>query len=129
MPQGQQAERGVVRVATSDEESPSPGTGRLLRSTDVPPGYGYYLTHPGEEGFLTHAPKGAGRIVLPPKFEYTAHGDVFGFWTDGNIRNLYRRSSKQNSFLVTDRCNSYCLMCSQPPKDVNDDWIIDEIRE
>ena len=30
---------------------------------------------------------------------------------------LYRRSSNSNSLYVTDRCNSHCLMCPQPPKD------------
>src|SRR5208282_1982104 len=33
-----------------------------------------------------------------------------------------------NSFLVTERCNHYCLMCSQPPRDVDDDWILAEIK-
>lgn len=45
------------------------------------------------------------------------------------MRTLYRRNSLHNSFLLTERCNHYCLMCSQPPKDVNDDWIIDELFE
>jgi His-Xaa-Ser system radical SAM maturase HxsC len=40
---------------------------------------------------------------------------------------LFRRASKHNSFLVTERCNHYCLMCSQPPRNVKDGWIIDEI--
>src|SRR5207237_263494 len=30
---------------------------------------------------------------------------------------------------VTERCNHYCLMCSQPPKDIDDGWIIDEISD
>ena len=42
---------------------------------------------------------------------------------------LYRRHSLHNSFLLTERCNHYCLMCSQPPKDVNDDWLVDELFE
>ena len=41
---------------------------------------------------------------------------------------LYRRTSKYNSFLVTDRRNHYCLMCSQPPKDVDDRWLLREIK-
>ena len=32
------------------------------------------------------------------------------------FRALYRRNSSHNSFLVTERCNHYCLMCSQPPR-------------
>jgi len=47
----------------------------------------------------------------------------------GQIRVLYRRTSQHNSFLVTEQCNHYCLMCSQPPKDVDDSWIVGEIRE
>ena len=43
------------------------------------------------------------------------------------FRVLFRRASKHNSFLVTERCNHYCLMCSQPPRNVKDGWMIDEI--
>ena len=46
----------------------------------------------------------------------------------GRFRTLYRRESRHNSFLVTDRCNHYCLMCSQPPKDIDDRWILDELK-
>jgi His-Xaa-Ser system radical SAM maturase HxsC len=30
---------------------------------------------------------------------------------------------------VTERCNHYCLMCSQPPKQIDDDWLIDDILQ
>jgi len=33
---------------------------------------------------------------------------------------LYRPDSPHNTLFATDRCNSNCLMCSQPPKDVDD---------
>ena len=46
---------------------------------------------------------------------------------DNNVRVLYRRKSNQNSILITEQCNHYCLMCSQPPKDINDSYIIDEV--
>jgi His-Xaa-Ser system radical SAM maturase HxsC len=39
---------------------------------------------------------------------------------NGFIRTLYRPESRHNTLLVTERCNSNCLMCSQPPKDVDD---------
>ena len=45
------------------------------------------------------------------------------------VRTLYRRKSHHNHFLVTERCDNFCVMCSQPPKKINDDWIIDEILE
>lgn len=68
-------------------------------------------------------------IKIPTKFNYLADGDIIGVRHQSTrFRTLYRRDSKHNSFLVTDRCNHYCLMCSQPPKDVDDRWILDEIR-
>jgi His-Xaa-Ser system radical SAM maturase HxsC len=45
----------------------------------------------------------------------------------GKVRTLFRRQSTHNAFLVTERCNHYCLMCSQPP-DVDDSYLLDEIR-
>ena len=67
-------------------------------------------------------------MILPRRFEYLRDGDVLGLRAKGQVRTLFRRESRHNSFLVTDRCNHYCLMCSQPPKDVNDGWILEEIR-
>lgn len=67
---------------------------------------------------------------LRERFGHLAEGDVLGI--DGRslrLRVLYRRASKHNAFLVTERCNHYCLMCSQPPKDIDDRWILDEIAE
>src|SRR5262245_17596794 len=63
------------------------------------------------------------------RYGYLAAGDLIGVEAvEGRFRVHYRRSSAHNSFLVTDRCNHYCLMCSQPPKDVDDRWILREIR-
>ena len=45
------------------------------------------------------------------------------------IKSLYRKKSLHNSFLITERCNSHCLMCSQPPKLANDDFLADDIIE
>lgn len=69
-------------------------------------------------------------ISVPKEFSYLGYGDILGFdLRSGHFRALYRRSSRHNSFLVTDRCNHYCLMCSQPPKNVDDRWRLREIRE
>lgn len=72
-----------------------------------------------------------GRLVaVPSKYDYLADGDVIGFdHASRKFRTLFRRNSTHNSFLVTERCNNYCLMCSQPPKDVDDRWILSEIKE
>jgi His-Xaa-Ser system radical SAM maturase HxsC len=69
-------------------------------------------------------------IQVPGKFDYLGHSDIVGFHAGSRrFRTLYRHSSAHNSFLVTERCNHYCLMCSQPPRDVDDSWILREIRE
>jgi His-Xaa-Ser system radical SAM maturase HxsC len=69
-------------------------------------------------------------ISVPAKFDYLSSGDVLGIHVPtGKFRTLFRSNSRHNSFLVTERCNNYCLMCSQPPKDIDDRWILDEIRE
>ena len=69
-------------------------------------------------------------IVVPTQFSYLNAGDVIGIHApSGKFRTLYRHNSRHNSFLVTERCNNYCLMCSQPPKDIDDRWILNEIRQ
>ncbi len=39
---------------------------------------------------------------------------------------LYRESDQHHTVFVTNRCNSYCLMCSQPPTKHEDKWLIQE---
>ena len=39
-----------------------------------------------------------------------------------NIRIAYRRGQRGNVLFATERCNSFCLMCSQPPRQLADDW-------
>jgi His-Xaa-Ser system radical SAM maturase HxsC len=73
---------------------------------------------------------GGRLIAVPLTYNYLADGDVLGFdHSSRKFRTLFRRKSAHNSFLVTERCNNYCLMCSQPPKDVDDRWILSEIKE
>jgi His-Xaa-Ser system radical SAM maturase HxsC len=104
--------------------------GFILRKScaDIPAGYGFYVaidTKPGE----VHFPA-APVIALPEAYSYLADGDVIRFTPDNkSLRVLYRRNSMQNYFLVTERCNHYCLMCSQPPKKADDSWIINEILQ
>jgi His-Xaa-Ser system radical SAM maturase HxsC len=52
--------------------------------------------------------------------DYLSDGDVVAVDPSGLVRTLYRKNSLHNSVLLTEQCNSYCLMCSQPPKPEND---------
>lgn len=68
--------------------------------------------------------------ILPSQLWHLECGDVVRLntvaWT---VRVLYRIQSTSNYFLMTERCNSYCVMCSQPPRDINDDYLVDDILE
>jgi len=69
-------------------------------------------------------------VGLGPRFGHLGDGDLIGLDPGSRrLRVLYRHASKHNAFLVTERCNHYCLMCSQPPRKIDDRWIIDEIAE
>jgi len=63
---------------------------------------------------------------LPADLNYVAEGDVLRFEPSGRVTVLYRKSSPFNAMLVTERCNSKCLMCSQPPRDIDDDYLIED---
>jgi len=52
--------------------------------------------------------------------DYLVDGDVIAVDPTGFVRTLYRRSSRHNFILATEQCNSYCLMCSQPPRQMDD---------
>jgi len=54
------------------------------------------------------------------QLDYLASGDVIAADPNGFVRTLYRKASPHNFILMTEQCNSYCLMCSQPPKPIDD---------
>jgi His-Xaa-Ser system radical SAM maturase HxsC len=72
------------------------------------------------------APSGPA-ILAPPHLEYLGDDDVVHMYPNGTVQVLYRRSSDFNVILATERCNSLCLMCSQPPRDVDDSYRVKDI--
>jgi His-Xaa-Ser system radical SAM maturase HxsC len=65
-------------------------------------------------------------VSCPPNLEYLTDGDVVQLHPSGLVQVLYRRSSPHNTLLATERCNSFCLMCSQPPRDVDDSFRVQD---
>ena len=95
---------------------------------NIPDGFGFYVTIDVDSDSLQNHSITAPVISLPETYKYLADGDVIRITPENkSLRVLYRRESLHNNFLITERCNHYCLMCSQPPKNVNDSWIVDEI--
>ncbi|TVO53067.1 His-Xaa-Ser system radical SAM maturase HxsC [Denitromonas halophila] len=98
----------------------------LVRGNEVPEGFRHYLAF---DSVPENLPAEAACTVIDRTFAYLAENDVIAIGSDGRIRSLYRASSPHNAVLITERCNNYCLMCSQPPKDVDDGWLMDEAME
>ncbi len=64
---------------------------------------------------------------LSREYAYLDEGDILRVDpSSGSIRCLYRRTSPHNTILLTERCDHYCLMCSQPPIATDDSWLLDE---
>ncbi|HEY4198919.1 MAG TPA: His-Xaa-Ser system radical SAM maturase HxsC [Mucilaginibacter sp.] len=61
-----------------------------------------------------------GVVFGIPSLSHLEEGDIVSIGLDGNIRTHYRANSFYNTIVATERCNSNCLMCSQPPKDKDD---------
>jgi His-Xaa-Ser system radical SAM maturase HxsC len=68
----------------------------------------------------------ADYLVLPSTMDYLADGDIISYSEEGKIWVLFRKEAKYNTFLLTERCNHLCLMCSQPPKKKDDGWLLEQ---
>lgn len=115
--------RGVYRLG-----SPTI-TPRALRSERVA------ICLPGEPpppaGFLAYAavdgaePGPYNTFCLSSDFSYLRDGDIVCInGHQSKFRTLFRKASPCNSLLLTERCNHYCVMCSQPPKTADDTQLI-----
>jgi His-Xaa-Ser system radical SAM maturase HxsC len=100
----------------------------LILDSDIPAPSGYqFILRSHSASFQ---PGNQLEFKLPVDLNYLDDGDVVSIDVNtGSLRVLYRKNSGQNSVLLTDRCNHYCLMCSQPPKDVDDSWLLEEAKD
>lgn len=102
----------------------------FAQRAEAPPGFYAYAVLQRDAAICETLPTEAKIIVLPDTYEYFADGDIVRVVPGRNaIRALYRRGSPHNFLLMTERCNNFCLMCSQPPKKGDDSWIVDEILQ
>ena len=86
-------------------------------------GYRAYIST--NKNFLSNLPNS---YLLEPFLDYLHDGDIIRLNPEQNqVRVLYRKQSPYNALLVTERCNSFCLMCSQPPRKIDDDYIVDDL--
>src|SRR2546427_4390970 len=92
-------------------------------------GYAGVLTHntPEETASLQLGNLGVPMVHSVPRLNNFRQGQVIVMdGQTGFLRILFRPDSKFNSIFATDRCNSRCLMCSQPPRDIDDSELVKE---
>lgn len=101
---------GEILILRGDEEASSAGFRRGLR--------------------IGGAARGENEVGLPQDMAYLGDGDIVRVNEHaGELRVLYRRNSNHNVLFFTERCNSRCLMCSQPPRDVDDGYLVEDMLE
>jgi His-Xaa-Ser system radical SAM maturase HxsC len=101
----------------------------LVSDHQIPQGFAHYLLLEKYRQLVEVLPSDSDYSLLPNDYSYIGDGDVIRLSADRqSIRVLFRASSPHNSILVTEQCNHYCLMCSQPPKAADDSWILEEIE-
>jgi His-Xaa-Ser system radical SAM maturase HxsC len=113
--------------------SPEPGWASRINAL---PKWDESVNLDGYQALLCEQPLPDGAINRLPvptidavSLAHLAEGDVVSLDQRGHVRTLYRRNSPHNALFATDRCNSLCLMCSQPPRVVNDDWRVREMLD
>ena len=69
-------------------------------------------------------------LRLGPELAHLDAGDIIHVPGDGRrVTVLWKNSARHNALLLTEQCDNYCLMCSQPPKDRDDSWLFDRARK
>jgi His-Xaa-Ser system radical SAM maturase HxsC len=94
-------------------------------SAEIPTGFPFVLTRTSVNE--ADVPSATNAIVLSPDLHYLDDGDVIRITPPLRISSIYRRRANTNSLLVTERCNSFCVMCSQPPRDIDDSHLVPEL--
>jgi His-Xaa-Ser system radical SAM maturase HxsC len=109
----------------------------LQAGQPIPAGYGLYLLVESGAGTRpwTHEMTGAPGpwvsempcpvLTLGPELAHLDAGDIIHVADGRRVTVLWKNSARHNGLLLTEQCDNYCLMCSQPPKDRDDSWLFD----
>ena len=101
-------------------------------------GFGYYRLSQDEPKGSTYLPELVILRELPIKEDgmstYIIDKELYANIEDGDIglitqhqklRVILSRKANHNTLLLTERCDNRCLFCSQPPKDRDDSWLLE----
>ncbi len=108
----EEAERGSYAPAST-----------LLWRENADTGFaGAYCPPSGDGANVTVSSLRDPHVIAPGDVIRLQHGKSL-------ISVLYRRGANANRLFLTERCNSLCVMCSQPPNSIDDRWRISELHE
>lgn len=115
----------VWRVCEAGEDPAGLPLACLVPDGDTAiPGYRLYLTQRPDPAVPGPA------LQIPADLAHLVAGDVIGIAPDGHrVTVLWKRDATHNSVLLTEQCDNYCLMCSQPPKDRDDAWLFERAKQ
>ena len=69
-------------------------------------------------------------IQLGRGLAHVAEDDILHISPDGSrVSVLWKSTAVHNSLLLTEQCDNYCLMCSQPPKTRDDTWLFERAKQ
>ncbi|MCU8018627.1 His-Xaa-Ser system radical SAM maturase HxsC [Shewanella sp. SM72] len=96
---------------------------RNVTDESPPDGFGAYLYI---EGCNLPTVYHQNSYLISGEFEYLSNGDVIRITNKPNLKVVFRVNISTNYLTVTEQCNSFCIMCSQPPKKEDDSHLIRE---
>jgi len=117
--------QGLWRLTRDQIPAASSDAYLITDNQNLPQGFDLYVVP--ADATVPDATGGDVSILrLPIELSYLSHDDVIVTNESGTKTGvLWRSSSPHNAILLTERCDNYCLMCSQPPKTGIDDWLIE----
>jgi His-Xaa-Ser system radical SAM maturase HxsC len=116
---------GVWRVCRADKGQPDGALACVSTHRDIPGDQNriHLASQPG-------VPAPAPAIHLGRGLAHVAEDDIIHISPDGSRVNvLWKNTAVHNSLLLTEQCDNYCLMCSQPPKTRDDSWLFEQAKQ
>jgi His-Xaa-Ser system radical SAM maturase HxsC len=91
----------------------------------LPHGFAAYLERPDAQFSEPSPPERGPVLPISVDLQHLGAGDIIQVTPEfGEISVLYRRQSSANTILVTEECNSHCIMCPQPSRKSNSEsWL------
>jgi His-Xaa-Ser system radical SAM maturase HxsC len=69
-------------------------------------------------------------VTVGSELKHLNDSDVITFSSDlKRMSVLWRNKSAANTILLTERCDNYCVMCSQPPKYIDDSYLLEQAKD